>query len=146
MTTSSPPGVIIRPSVAEDAEAIQTLIEGFVERQLLLERTIDELRGLTRFGFIAEDQGQVVGFCAVEIYSRKLAEIQCLAVADSHQGKGIGRRLVQGCIRLAKAHNILELMAISSSDAFLKECGFDYSLPNQKRALFMHPASLEDEE
>jgi hypothetical protein len=27
-------------------------------------------------------------------------------------------------------------MAISASDHFLKESGFDYSLPNQKRALF----------
>jgi len=30
-------------------------------------------------------------------------------------------------------------MAISTSDDFLMQCGFDYSLPNQKRALFIHP-------
>jgi len=34
-------------------------------------------------------------------------------------------------------------MAISASDAFLKECGFDYSLPKQKRALFVEPMEVD---
>ena len=135
--------VSIRSSQPTDAEPIHELIAEFVERQLLLERALEEIRALTKYGFTAEADGQIIGFSAVEVYSRKLAEIQCLAVADAFQGKGIGRQLIQHCIRLAKEMNVLELMAISSSDGFLKECGFDYSLPNQKRALFIHPASMD---
>ena len=66
----------------------------------------------------------------------KLAEIQCLAVSESHQRKGIGRQLVECCVRRAKEENVLELLAISSSEPMFKACGFDYSLPNQKRAFF----------
>ena len=45
------------------------------------------------------------------------------------------------CVERAKQHNILEVMAISASDEFLKQCGFDYSLPDQKRALFFRTES-----
>jgi len=32
--------------------------------------------------------------------------------------------------------NVMEILAISSSDRFFESCGFDYALPDQKRALF----------
>jgi amino-acid N-acetyltransferase len=35
-------------------------------------------------------------------------------------------------------------MAISSSDKFLQNLGFDYSLPDQKRALFYQLRTRED--
>jgi len=130
----------IRDSRSEDAETIEILIQPFVEKKYLLERTLEEIRQLTRLGFVAENSaGKLIGFAAVEIYSRKLAEIQCLAVASEYQSLGIGRRLVELCIDCARQHHVLELMAISSSDAFLQSCGFDYSLPHQKRALFVRP-------
>ncbi len=36
----------------------------------------------------------------------------------------------------------MEVMAISSSDEFLREIGFDYSLPEQKKALFYEVEDL----
>jgi amino-acid N-acetyltransferase len=35
-------------------------------------------------------------------------------------------------------------MAISASDEFLRKLGFDYSLPEQKRALFFQLHSRDD--
>ena len=81
----------------------------------------------------------VVGFAAVEIYSGKLAEIQCLAVSPAVQGQGIGRQLVRGCVDVARQQGVKELMAISATEAMFVACGFHYSLPNQKRALFISP-------
>ena len=37
----------------------------------------------------------------------------------------------------------MEVMAISSSEKFLQDLGFDYSLPDQKRALFCQLRSRE---
>lgn len=128
-----------RPGTKGDAEAVHAMIQPFVLKSLLLDRSVSELRGLIGHSIVAEENGELVGFAAVEIYSRKLAEIQCLAVADSHQSQGIGKRLVEGCVEIAASHEVLELMAISSSEEFLQECGFDYSLPGQKRALFINP-------
>ena len=128
-----------RPGEASDAEAVYAILEPFVEKKLLLRRTIEEIRALTKHSVAAVANGTLVGFAAVEIYSRKLAEIQCLAVASDFQDKGIGKEVVARCVAIAAEANVLELMAISSSEKFLQECGFDYCLPGQKRALFIDP-------
>lgn len=131
--------ISMRPGLPDDAPSVHALLQPFVRQSLLLERTEEEVRSLTEHSIVAEDGGRLIGFAAVEVYSRKLAEIQCLAVASSHQSLGVGKKLVEGCVAIAAKHEILELMAISSSDEFLQECGFDYSLPGQKRALFINP-------
>jgi amino-acid N-acetyltransferase len=84
----------------------------------------------------ASDTKLIVGFSAVEIYSRKLSEVQCLAVHEDFHGRGIGSELVRCCVEKAREKGVLEVMAISASDNFLRNLGFQYALPDQKRALF----------
>ena len=132
--------VLIRQADAGDVPAIQHLIAPFVQARQLLARTDREIEWLATHGFVALVGEEVTGFAAVEIYSRKLAEVQCLAVASTMHGRGIGKRLVEQCVLRAKEHGVLELMAITANEEFLMQCGFDYSLPNQKRALFIRPA------
>ena len=135
-----PDGILIRQAVAEDAAAIHALMRPYVMQRLLLSRTETEVIELTRNGFVAVnekvDEKSLVGFSAVEVYSTKLAELQCLAVSQQFQGSGIGRVLVDHCVQRAASLGVMEIMAISSSESFLKACGFDYSLPDQKKALF----------
>ena len=138
MTQAENQEIPIRLARIDDVPQIAELVEPFVRERKLLRRSPEELRDLTRNGFVAEIEGQIVGFAAVEIYSKKLAELQCLAVAPGYHGCGIGRRLVQVCIQCAKDHKVLELMAITALDSFFQDCGFDYSLPDQKRALFIN--------
>ena len=130
--------IAIRPAEITDAEAIEGLVEPYVQQRVLLRRSIEELRDLTRNGFIAEREGRIVGFAAVDIYSKKLAELQCLAVAQDSWGLRIGRMLVQACIDCARQHQVLELMAITAAEEFFRDCGFDYALPDQKKALFIN--------
>lgn len=130
-------GITFRDAELEDVARVARLIVPFVELRLLLPRGCDDLVRLMKHGFCAEDNGELVGFAAVEIYSSKLAEVQCLAVAQTHQGRGIGKRLVHLCVERARREHVLELMAITSSDHLFFTCGFDYSLPGQKRALFV---------
>ncbi|MCA9082790.1 MAG: GNAT family N-acetyltransferase, partial [Planctomycetaceae bacterium] len=73
----------------------------------------------------------------LEIYSSKLAEVRSLAVLPEMQGRGYGKRLVQECVELARSRNILEVMAITSADGFFQSCGFDFTLPGEKKALFI---------
>ena len=126
----------IRSSQSHDQDLILRLIEPFVEQQLLMPRSAKEVFDLLEHGFVAVDDGEIIGFAAIEIYSRKLAEIQCLAVSSKAHGMGIGTQLIDACLLRAKEHQVHEVMAISSSGEFLEKCGFDYSLPGQKRALF----------
>ncbi len=136
MTTNPPPVVTIRTGTSADTQALIEFIKPFVEDGKLLPRTIDELDDLMQHFFIAEVDGELVGCAALEIYSSKLAEIRSLAVSSRHQGLGIGRKLVDACLKLAHEKNILEVMAITSTEEFFLACGFDFTLPGQKKALF----------
>lgn len=154
MSTSSPSDnkptlqFTIRQANEADLSAIQNLLQPYVVARKLLKRTKAELVALMANGFVAEtketnNEPKIVGFSAVEIYSRKLSEVQCLAVADGYQGHGIGSNLVRACVERARERGILEVMAISASDSFLRNLGFDYSLPDQKRALFFQLKTRE---
>jgi amino-acid N-acetyltransferase len=132
----SPPKIQIRSAKLTDKAAVAALISPFVAERKLLPRTEAELEQLLRTGFAAEFSGRIVGFASIEIYSRKLAEILCLAVESSYHGTGVGRMLVQACVQLARDQKVLEVMAVSSSEKFFQNCGFDFTLPEEKKAFF----------
>ena len=67
-----------------------------------------------------------------------------MAVDDDYQGRGVGSELGRAGDERARKKGILEVMAISASDDFLRKLGFDYSLPEQKRALFFQLHSRDD--
>lgn len=127
----------IRPAETADVDALHRFIDPFVAQGRLLPRTQDELAELIRTGFVAILDDAIVGFAALEIYSVKLAELRSLAVDPNHQGKGIGRRLVAACLDLARRRRVFEVMAVTSSDDFFRRCGFDFTLPGEKKALFL---------
>jgi N-acetylglutamate synthase-like GNAT family acetyltransferase len=135
MTISS--DFIVRPATQDDVPALEAFIEPFVREGKLLPRTRSELDELITHGFVAERTGALAGFAALEIYSSKLGEIRSLAVLPELQGQGIGRRLVAACVERARDRHVLEVMAITSSDGFFRTCGFDFTLPGERKALFI---------
>jgi amino-acid N-acetyltransferase len=133
---------IIRKATHEDITLIADFIIPFVEQHKLLPRTLDELDHLIDTLFLAEIDGQVVGCAALEIYSNKLAEVRSLSVRSDLQGKGVGKLLVNACVNLARERNILEVMAITSNENFFIACGFDWTLPGERKALFLQTRDL----
>lgn len=134
---SDPPeSVVVRPARGGDIPSLLALIEPYVQQRKLLPRTIDELVLLLPSYFVAETAGKIVGCVALEIYSTKLAELRSLVVAPDSQGAGLGTRLVQAAIDRARAEQVLEVMAITSAEEFFQSCGFDFTLPGEKKALF----------
>lgn len=137
MSASDKQTVQYRNATTQDVAALADFIQPFVEEGRLLPRTTRELHELLPNGFIAEQGGQIVGFAALEIYSAKLAEIRSLAVTRALQGKGVGRELVSRCVNRAMEKKVLEVMAITSTDEFFLSCGFNFTLPGERKALFM---------
>ena len=137
------PRVIVRKAKPADLNAITEIITPFIAEKKLLPRTIDELHELIDTLFVGEVDGELVGCAAIEIYSKKLAEIRSLAVNGKAQGMGVGRMLVEACIAYARERDILEVMAVTSSEDFFKACGFDFTLPGEKKALFFQSRDPE---
>lgn len=127
----------VRSASAADLAGVTAFLQPFIDKEFILPRTSVEIELLLRHAFVAEADGAIVGFAAVEIYSKKLAEIQCLAVSEKFRRKGIGKQLVSLCVARAKAEKVREVMAITATEQLFQECGFDFALPGQKRAVFV---------
>ena len=137
MPADEAPVCSIRRAHHGDASPVLALIEPYVAQRILLPRTLDEFQELLNNGFVAETGGRIIGFAALEIYSRKLAEVRSLCVARGFQRHGIGKKLVAACVQFARERSILEVMAITSSEDFFRSCGFDFTLPGEKKAFFL---------
>ena len=129
--------IVLRPCSRADKASVLSLIQPSVEQKRILHRTLDELEGLLPSAFVAEIAGEIDGFAALEVYSAKLAEIRSLVVAAEHQGRGVGKRLVEACVERARREDVLEVMVITSSEDFIRACGFDYTLPGERKAFFV---------
>jgi len=137
MNPNAPAEFTVRQAILDDLPELTFVVNHFVRENRLLPRTVNELQDLIPTGFVAVSENRIVGFAALEIYSQKLAEIRSLAVTETMQGRGVGSLLVDECVRLARSRRILEVMAVTSSDDFFLSCGFDFTLPGEKKALFL---------
>ncbi|RJQ34791.1 GNAT family N-acetyltransferase [Candidatus Parcubacteria bacterium] len=119
---------MIRPATSEDAAAIKDLIAQYPD-QLVQDHVpqVDEF-------FVAEEDNKVIGCCALEIYSQRLAEIRSLAVAKEYQGKGVGTALIEQCLAKARARNVQEVLSITSAVPLFEKQGFG-TFKNEKFAL-----------
>jgi N-acetylglutamate synthase-like GNAT family acetyltransferase len=84
--------------------------------------------------FIAVEKEEAVGCCALEVYSKRLAEVRSLAVSAAHQGKGIATKLIDRCVRDAKKRDVRELLTITSATKLFERHGFN-ALRKEKYAL-----------
>lgn len=74
--------------------------------------------------FVAIEDGKIIGCCALEIYSKRLAEIRSLAIAGQFQGKGIATKLIETCLRLAKKRDVYEVLSITGASKLFRKNGF----------------------
>ncbi len=79
--------------------------------------------------------GRIVGCCALQIYSKRMAEVRSLAVHPDFQDRGVASRLVQECIRRAKDRGVRELFAVTSQTSFFGRQGFA-TFRREKTAMF----------
>jgi len=117
-----------RHAVKADYPQIQKLVASF-PKQLM-----PEIPAASRF-FVALDGAEVVGCCALDIYSKRIAEIRSLAVSSKYQGQGIGVKLVQKCLKLATKKGISEVFAITGRPEFFSKLGLT-TFQNEKVAVF----------
>lgn len=120
----------IRQAASGDMPAIRTLIKLY-PRQLVQK----EIPGLASF-FVAEaEAGRIIGCCALQIYSKRLAEVRTLAVHPEMAGKGVGKALVAACQQRAQERKIKQVLTVTGSPEFFQRFGFS-TFYGEKIALF----------
>jgi amino-acid N-acetyltransferase len=109
-----------------DVAAIVALNNLFAPDGLTLARTEAWVAERVDGYRVARDpEGRVVGCVAVDEYSPSLAELVSLAVAPEAQGQGLGGRLIEEAVRLARCRGYDELFAVSLADALFLAMGFE---------------------
>ncbi|MDO8562059.1 MAG: GNAT family N-acetyltransferase [bacterium] len=118
----------IRKATLEDFPGIRKLIREYPDKLIQV-----HLPKPSEF-FVAIENGKIIGCCALEIYSKRLAEIRSLAVTKESQNRGIATKLVSACMAAARKKKIYELLAIVESEKFLAKFGF-HTFNKEKLAL-----------
>ena len=120
---------MIRNARMDDIKKIYALLNHFANKGLLLGRSLSSLYDQLRDFLVYEVQkngepGTVVGVCSLHVCWENLAEIRSLAIAEEYQGQGIGRQLVQTCIREADELGINRVFTLTYQPGFFKKLGF----------------------
>lgn len=118
----------IRHAARGDAPAIRRLIARY-PKQLM-----SDAPPASRF-FVAVENGVVVGCCALDVYSKRIAEIRSLAVDDAHRNSGLGTALVRACVAEAKRRQVKEVLAITGHPRLFERLGFG-AFQGEKFAVF----------
>lgn len=109
----------VRRATRADAAEIHELVSEYAALGLMLPRTLQQVAArIDNYVVSTDASGRVVACAALEEYSPSLAEVSSVAVAASHQGKGLGSQVVLGVERLARSRDIEELFALSLTDNF----------------------------
>src|SRR5258707_1225825 len=115
---------MIRPATIADVPRMQEIINSHAELGRMLFKSYAQLyEDLRDFG-VYEDNGRVLGCCAVTIIWADLAEVRSLAVEQGQRGRGIGRQLVEWSVEEARRLGIPRLMSLTYEQAFFEKLGF----------------------
>jgi amino-acid N-acetyltransferase len=110
--------------------AIRDLIRLFPQQ--LVQRDLPRVASF----FVAVADGKVVGCCALQIYSKRLAEVRSLSVHPDFQERGVASMLVEKCRQRAQDRGIRELFAVTSQTSFFERLGFA-TFRREKTAMFL---------
>lgn len=115
---------MLRKAGISDVKAIHELVNRCAGRGEMLPRSLAELYDNVRDYLVYEDQGTVVGTCALHICWEDLAEIRSLAVLEGMRRRGIGRELVEACLAEAKEFQIGRVFLLTYQEVFFRKMGF----------------------
>src|SRR5688500_3979801 len=107
----------ISPAAEYDVPAIAELNNQFNSVGLTLPRSESFVEAhLDDYRIIRDDDGRVAGCVCIDEYSASLVELVSLAVDPKYQRQGVGRKLIEAAVQLARKRGYPEIFAVSFSD------------------------------
>ena len=103
---------------------IQHLVNAFAAKDAMLPRAISTIYENIRDFYVADDDGRVIGCCALHVTWGDLAEVKSLAVDESTQGRGLGKVLVETCLNDARDLGVPRVFALTYVPGFFEKLGF----------------------
>jgi len=108
-----------------DIPAMQALVRAEVKDGTILNRNDDEVANHIRSYVLAKKENVLVGYAALHIHSKRLAEIRSLIVDASARGEGIGQKIVNFTLDEAKELGVEEdVLVLTYLPTFFENLGF----------------------
>ncbi len=115
---------MIRKAKITDVKAIQSLVNQFADSGQMLPRTLNELYEQVRDFHVIEEQGSLVGVCALHVSWEGLAEVRSLAVRQDRMNQGVGSELVRTCLMEAAQLQVERVFVLTYQGGFFRKMGF----------------------
>jgi amino-acid N-acetyltransferase len=115
---------MIRKAKLNDVKAMQALINQYADTGQMLPRSLNELYEHLRDFHVYEEDGALLGACALHVSWDGIAEIRSLAVRKDKMKRGIGAELVRQCLAEAVELQVGRVFALTYQDAFFRKLGF----------------------
>jgi amino-acid N-acetyltransferase len=106
---------MVRKAQIQEVPEIRRMLAEFADQWDVLPRTLADLYSQVRDYFVyRQDEGPIIGIAALHIFWEDLAEIRSLVVLPEFQGRGIGSRLVAGCLAEARSLGLKKVFLLTS--------------------------------
>jgi len=115
---------MLRKARIKDVKEIQKLLTYYANRGDMLSRSLSELYESVRDFYVVEEDGVLLGVCALHIMWDDLAELRSVAVAEDACRKGIGSRLVKACLDEAGELGLKKVFCLTYKPEFFGKHGF----------------------
>ena len=117
-------------------EQMQEIVKEEVSNGTILYRSDDEIATNIRSYTIALENKKVIGYGALHIHTKTLAEIRSPIIEKNHRGLGVGRKIVKDLLKEAKSLKLKDVFTLTYEKEFFERLGFSEipkeSLPEQK--------------
>jgi len=108
-----------------DIPAMQALVASEVKEGVILNRSEDEVATNIRSYVLVKDDGKLIGYTALHVHSKRLAEIRSLIVDEKYRGQKIGQKMVEFTLKEAKELGVEEdVLVLTYLPAFFEKLGF----------------------
>lgn len=117
--------VKIRKAQMEDAKHIHSIIKDRTRDAMVLPRPLNSIYGHLRDFFVAENNdGQIIGCCALAISWDCLAEVRSLVVVPEARGSNLGAQMVEACLQEARELGVCDVFVLTNIEKFFAKLGF----------------------
>ena len=119
---------MIRDAQTDDAVEIAALLKPYVDKKILLHRSLEEIRENAPQTVVFVEAGCILGSSSLVFFSPTLCEIRALVITEAAQGRGIGKDLVLAAeakaLRQQSARPI-RFFALTYTPQFFERCGYE---------------------
>lgn len=116
--------ITIRAARTPDVRAMRALVAPFAEQRVLLQKEAVAYYESVRDFVVAEENGTIIGCGGLHVLWEDLAEIRTLAVAQDQLGRGVGGRILESLVGLARDVGVKRLFCLTFEVDFFTRYGF----------------------